>query len=647
MTDQIDRALPTWLLAIRRPLAFGVQALLLTLAYALAFLLRFDFNMPPVYQDLLWMTFPFAVAIKLLVFSGFGLHQGWWRYAGMKDLENLVKAATLATAAIMGMNYVVLELRGVPRSVYLVDPLLSVILVGGARLSVRWMRETLLAREKSDTPAVRLLVIGTGDLADTLLRNLGRLSSARYQVVGLLDDNAARHGLRIHGVSVLGSTAGVGDQVRNRNVGEIVFAHERLSRTDLQRIVALCEGTGVRFKVLATSASSQHDSRVSKALRSVEVEDLLGRLPVPLEVPVIAELVRGKVVLVTGAGGSIGSEICRQVAHHDPARLILLERSENALFQLTEELSETEPGLSYEPVVGDVGDVLLMDSLLARTRPHLVVHAAAHKHVPLMEHNASEAVRNNVFGTRTLALKAAQHGVQTFVLISTDKAVNPTSVMGTTKRVAELVVQAMATAWPETRFVAVRFGNVLGSNGSVIPTFKAQIARGGPLTITHPDMRRYFMTIPEASQLVLTAAALGEGGEVFVLDMDEPVRIVDLARNLIRLAGLRPEEDIPIVFTGLRPGEKLFEELSVAGEDTTRTRHPKIFVGKVAALPPEILDEGLLALEEAAAAHGDRDVRHCLEALVSEAKLSPELPSPLPSGSGERLTRPPSVPSRH
>lgn len=621
--DRTIELLPRSLLQGRRSIAFLVQAGLLAAAYVLAFMVRFDFRVPEAYARTLWLSLPGALAVKLVVFTMFRLHQGWWRYAGLRDLETLVKASAIAAVGAMTINYMALEMRTVPRSIYLLDPLLSVILVGGMRLAVRMFRERLMASRHPQGPAIRVLIVGTGDAAEALLRGFGRPSGTRYKAVGLLDDDDTRHGLRIHGVPVLGGTDRIGAEVQKGNVQEVVFAQASLTRVDMQRIVARCEGRGVRFRVLPKDSGSLVDHRMMQALRDVQLEDLLGRAPVPLESESVRDLVQGKVVLVSGAGGSIGSELVRQVARHHPARLILLERAENALFLLTEELTEKEPGLSWEPVVGDVTDEPLLNAVFARSRPHVVVHAAAHKHVPMMEHNASEAVRNNVFGTLSLARAAARHRADTFVLISTDKAVNPTSVMGTTKRVAELVVQGMASAHPETRFVAVRFGNVLGSNGSVVPTFKQQIARGGPVTVTHPDMRRYFMTIPEASQLVLTAAALGQGGEVFILDMDEPVRIVDMARNLIRLAGLRPDEDVKIVYTGLRPGEKLFEELSVEGEGTRKTRHEKIFMGKVASLPTDVLAEGLQALRQAADDHQERAVRECLEVLVAEARLSP------------------------
>jgi FlaA1/EpsC-like NDP-sugar epimerase len=451
-----------------------------------------------------------------------------------------------------------------------------------------------------------------------------RNSTDRHEVVGFLDDNREKLHADIHGVRVLGAIDRLPEVVVGRDVDEVILAVPSATGPQMRRIVDLCKAANVRFKTMP-GVDQLIDGRVSlNQVRNVAIDDLLGRDPVKLDMNAIGDAIEGHVVMVTGAGGSIGSELCRQVARFSPAALLLVERTENSLFEIHREL--IGKGLSPSaliPCVADVVDASRMEALFALHKPTVVIHAAAHKHVPMMEWNPGEAVKNNVGGTRTLAELAHRHQVERFVMVSTDKAVNPTSVMGATKRVAEICVQSLSQQ-SRTRFVTVRFGNVLGSAGSVIPIFKEQIAAGGPVTVTHPEMKRYFMTIPEASQLVLQAGTMGEGGEIFILDMGEPVKIADLARDLITLSGFTPGEDIEIAFTGMRPGEKLFEELSVDAEAAVKTAHPKIFVGK---FRPYEWDRVLKGTDRLLAVAGQpaAEVRAALRVLVPEYRPPDEV----------------------
>jgi FlaA1/EpsC-like NDP-sugar epimerase len=415
----------------------------------------------------------------------------------------------------------------------------------------------------------------------------------KYRIVGLLDDAAGKQRVRIHNVPVIGTVDELPALAAKHQISEVLIAMPNAGKEQMQRIVSLCRraqvqdaanpsGTVLKFRTVPSMSDvilGRVGGNALSQIRDVSVNDLLGRDAVEMELGAVGSMIQGQVVLVSGAGGSIGSEMCRTICRFEPRLLVLVDKAENAIFEIERELKRTFPTVRLVPAIGDISDSIRVEQLFHEYGPSLVFHAAAHKHVPLAESNCGEAIRNNVFGTRTLADAAARSGVKQFVMISTDKAVNPTSIMGATKRCAEIYIQSLARR-SHTNFITVRFGNVLGSNGSVVPIFKQQIAAGGPVTVTHPEMRRYFMTIPEASQLVLQAAALGQRGEIFILDMGKPVRILDLARDLIMLSGLRPEVDIPIVFTGLRPGEKLYEELSIHGEDMVPTRHAKIAVWK-------------------------------------------------------------------
>ncbi len=562
--------------ALRRIAVILVHLGLWAAAVLLAFGLRFDFAVPAAFAAMLPVWIPVTLAVRTLCFHCFGLFHGLWRYTGAKDAFAIAWATTVSTVALWATFR--FGFHAVPRSILAIEWLTALFLVGGFRFVTRaaW---SYLARSGAKGKGTRILIVGAGDAGEMLLRELQKSHAGRYEVVGFLDDDRRKHGEQIHGVRVFGAIDDLPANVARRNADEVIIAIPTATGAQMRRIVELCKSAGVRFKTIP-GLDHLIDGRVTVSqLRDVAIEDLLGRDPVQLDMDVISAAMQGHVVMVSGAGGSIGSEICRQVCRFDPAALVLVERTENALFQIHRELAAGFPEVVTVPCVADVADVPRMEELFGRHAPTVVFHAAAHKHVPMMEWNPGEAVKNNVFGTRALADLSDRFGVERFVMISTDKAVNPSSVMGVSKRVAEIYVQALSQR-SKTRFVTVRFGNVLGSAGSVIPIFKEQIAAGGPVTVTHPEMQRYFMTIPEASQLVLQAGVMGSGGEIFILDMGAPVKIADLARDLITLSGFTPDVDIEVRFTGVRPGEKLFEELSVDAESADRTRHPKIYVGR-------------------------------------------------------------------
>jgi FlaA1/EpsC-like NDP-sugar epimerase len=556
--------------AWRRLMIVGLQAVLIVLTYYFSFLLRFDFSLDPETQVIFFSTLSLMLAVKLAVFWIFGLMSGWWRYVGISDAVEITKAALSSSLVTYLLLTYVVRIRGYPRSVYAIDLLLTVLVMVGARLAVRAYRE----KSKASAIQKNTLVVGAGRAGGEIVRKLKQNPDLGYRPIGFVDDDVTKAGIRIHGIKVLGSTQQLPVLIERHEAQCVLIAMPSARGKCVERIVSKCRECAVEWKTL--QAIGNRIGRSSMNVRGLRVEDLLGREPVRLDLDLIRNRLRGKVLLITGAGGSIGSELARQVAQFDPEKLVLFERSENDLFKISVELSATFPQVRHVPVVGDILDVALLREIFALHRPHSVFHAAAYKHVPMMETNCFQAVTNNVFGTYNVALVSRQFHVEDFVLISSDKAVNPTNVMGVTKRVGECIVLALQNNG--TRFVAVRFGNVLGSNGSVVPLFEQQIAKGGPVLVTHPQARRYFMTIPEAVQLVLQASSMGCGGEIFILRMGQQVRIAELAENLIRLSGYEPGRDIEIVYTGLRPGEKLFEELQLQQEDVKPTSHEKLYV---------------------------------------------------------------------
>jgi FlaA1/EpsC-like NDP-sugar epimerase/lipopolysaccharide/colanic/teichoic acid biosynthesis glycosyltransferase len=556
---ELIRTAPPTVAAIRhrRIVVVALHAVLAMAANALAFWLRFDGDIPPAEANIWRETILWLVAARLLTFVVFRLNEGLWRYTSIWDLKNIIAGVFTSTALFFAFTRLVLQQPDYPRSIFLIDSLLLVCFMGGLRLSRRFYQElTHLASGK------RVLVFGAGDAGEMIVRDMKRYRG--HTPIGFIDDNEAKVGRRIHGVRVLGTRRDLPRIMAVEKPDEVLVAIPRAQPATTRALVKLLQPYSVP---ITTLPNIRHliDGRVTVSqIRKLSIEDLLSRTPVGLGVERVHALLRGRRVLVTGAGGSIGSELCRQIIQAAPEALVLFERYENSLYAIVNELADRRPG-GLTPVIGDVTDAKRLNAVFAEHRPHVVFHAAAHKHVPLMEINASEAVKNNVIGTRRAAQAAERWGVERFILISSDKAVNPASVMGATKRVAELILQGMAER-SATCFVTVRFGNVLGSNGSVVPRFLEQIQAGGPVTVTHPEIRRYFMLIPEAVQLVLQSAAVGESGGLFVLDMGEQIKVVDLARNLIRLSGYIPDEEIPISFIGLRPGEKLAEELVNAGE---------------------------------------------------------------------------------
>ncbi len=563
----------------RRLFVIVAHLLMWSASLVSAFLLRFEFHPPTYYVHTMPVWLAEILAARLVVHYVLGLFSGLWRYSSSRDLIALVKGATISTA-VFTLVVLFLGPSGLPRTVVIMDWLGSIVIVGGVRFSTRAIREIAVNAAKAPQGVRRrILVIGAGDAGETLVREIMRNYAAKYEVVAFVDDSRAKVGERIHGIPVFGPISTIPDLVTANQVDEIILAIPTLSGKEMRPIVDLCRGTGASIRTVPAT-DRIIDGRVTMSqLQAVKIEDLLGREAVVLDAERISHFVRGRVVLVTGAGGSIGSELCRQIARFGPSRLLLVEQAENNLFHIHRHLVREFPDVPVVPCIADICDSRRLEAIFIDEKPHVVFHAAAHKHVPMMEENPGEAIKNNVFGTKKLADLSDAHGVDKFVMVSTDKAVNPTSVMGVSKRTAEIYVQALSQR-SKTHFVTVRFGNVLGSAGSVIPLFQEQIAAGGPVTVTHPEMKRYFMTIPEACQLILQAGAMGSGGQIFVLDMGEPVKIVDLARDLISLSGLVPGEDIEIKFTGMRPGEKLFEELATDDENAEKTTHPKIFVGR-------------------------------------------------------------------
>jgi len=523
-----------------------------------------------------------VVAIKIVIFYWLGQCHVSWRRVAFSDLTSLIWAATLAMLVLTTIESLLLTsgrfgaFTRVPRSVFLLDWAGTVLTIGGIRALWRSIREELRPLLTSK-PVRTALIVGADEAGELLARNLISANKSQYFVAGFLDDDPGLLRHRIAGLEVLGAVDDAGREVERRRIDEVMVHSGSLTGKRFRTLLERCTEAGAQVKVVPAidELLTGHDDPTHIKPRPVEIKDLLRREPVRLDNAAVRQLIEGQTILVTGAGGSIGSELCRQVIRFQPKQLLLVERGENALFLLEQEFCRYEPRPPFVPLIADITDEARMDQIMATYRPAVIFHAAAHKHVPMMEWNPAEAIKNNCLGTQSLARLADRHGVRECVMISTDKAVHPTSVMGCSKLIAERFVQALSTE-SKTKFVVVRFGNVLASNGSVVPIFQEQIRLGGPITITHPDISRYFMMIPEASQLVLQAAAMGSGGEIFVLDMGESVKIIDLARDLISLSGLS-EDDIEIIFTGLRPGEKLYEELYFDDEQRVPTHHPKVF----------------------------------------------------------------------
>ena len=564
----------SFLIRFRSVVKFFLNLAIFVVAYLTAYMVRFELAIPGNYLPLIFGTLPVLLLAKSLAFLSCGLFRGWWRYVSIQDILPILGGCSLGTVLFAGGVYLLPASIHVPRSIFSLDWGITLLLVLGARYSIRLGRETF--GRKRGSADRRVLVVGAGSAGQLIVREIRENPGLGMNEVGFVDDDPAKLRTRINGVPVLGRHEEIPALCEEYEIDEIIIAIPSASPSRLRHILDHCKEVNAKARILP-GMGEMIDGRVSvRLLRNVDLEDLLGRDPVELDADLLHRHVTGHTVMVTGAAGSIGSELCRQIARLAPARLVLFEIAESPLFDFEMEMREKFPSLDLLPVIGDVRDRRRVEEVMRAYRPAIIYHAAAYKHVPVMEMHPVEAVKTNVMGTRILAEVAAECGVERFVLVSTDKAVRPTNVMGATKRVAELVIHNMNGEGKSTVFVAVRFGNVLGSVGSVIPIFRKQLETSGKLTVTHPEASRYFMLIAEAAGLILQAGAMGQGGEVFVLDMGEPVKIVDLAKNLIRLSGKELGVDAEIVYTGLRPGEKLHEELIVEGEDVMRTSHPKI-----------------------------------------------------------------------
>jgi FlaA1/EpsC-like NDP-sugar epimerase len=592
-------------------------------AWFFAFRLRFDTDLPVYYERYVsWQVLGLVAAIKLAVFALFGFYNRWWRYVSTRDMWGAARgvvAASLLTFLVFSFFHI--HAAEVPRTVWVIDGLLTLALVAGSRMLAR----TIIERPQSRSIVARgkeVIVVGAGDAAQLMLREVLRTPSLGYTPIGLIDDDPRKKNLRLHGIRVLGTTDELPHLLRDRRPDEVLIAIPSASGEQRARIVEMATAEGVAVKTLpGLHELIAGDLALANQIRPVEVEDLLGREPVEVDIDSIASYLSGETVLVTGAGGSIGSELCRQIARVAPSRLVLVDHAEPALFEIERELVDERGFSAALPVLADVKNREKMRQVFATYRPAVVFHAAAYKHVPLIEANPVEAVRNNTLATRTLAEIAVEFDVERFVQISTDKAVNAKTVMGQSKALCEWIVEAYgAREDVATRFVAVRFGNVLGSSGSVIPTFRRQIASGGPVTVTHPEMTRYFMTIPEAVQLVAQAGAIGGRGQVFVLDMGEPVKILDLAHQMIRLSGKGPERDISIEITGSRPGETLYELLWTEDEHARPSEHPSILRLTRAPIDAVWLEEKLNELDALVEAGETLELVGRLAAIVREPR---------------------------
>ena len=613
---------------LRRPVQFLADIAVLTVAFLVAYLPAVNVQLGELYLDIAVRQLPFVVLVQFSSLFLVGAYSILWRYVSIEDLRVFLRAAGISVAVLLILRFALIftdfSLWQVPVSVILIDTGLAF----GGLLALRVLRRFLyefgeknkvFASGKHRLKRKPALLVGAGRMGATLVKELSGRRDAELEIRGLVGDDPRKKGGSVSGYKILGTTKDVPRLVDELNIKQVVIALDEASGMEIRRIIDLCSAIPVKAQIVP-SLNEIATGRVSVSrIRDVQIEDLLGREPVELDDKNLHDLLTDRTVMVTGAGGSIGSELVRQAINYKPKCILLVERAEFFLFQIGRELADVSD-VEFVPLIADVGDEPRMREIFERYRPEVVFHAAAHKHVPLMEINPVEAIKNNVLATRCLGELAGKYSARNFVLISTDKAVNPTSVMGASKRIAEIVVQGLNHQYA-TNYVAVRFGNVLGSAGSVVPIFREQIQKGEAITVTDKEMTRYFMTIPEASQLVLQAGALGSGGEIFILDMGEPVKIVTLAEDMIRLSGLTPYEDIDIVFTGVRKGEKLFEELEITGEDLDKTNHPKIFIGKIAAYSDDEVQRIVSSFRTAVVASDEARVRQLFNEFLPEASI--------------------------
>jgi FlaA1/EpsC-like NDP-sugar epimerase len=617
---------PIWFL--RRPIQFLADVIVLCGSFFLAYLLRFDFNLTEYYLDNALNQLPFVVLVQFSVLFLIGAYSILWRYVSLEDIKAFLKGALISSAILIAVRLLlspqIFTRWQVPISVIVMDTALAFGGLLGLRVLRRFFYEFSEKRSfslsKKKFKRFSTLFVGAGRSGASVVKEVIGRRDAELDVKGFVDDDRNKQGGSVGGVKVLGTTEDLPRLVEEMSIDQVVIAMDQAQGKDIRRILDICREIPVKARIVPSLNEIAHGHVKVSRIRDVEIEDLLGREPVALENENLNAFLTDKIVMITGAGGSIGSELVRQVALFKPRRIVLIERAEFFLFQIEQELTREYTELEFVPLLADVGDEPRMNDIFEKYKPAVVFHAAAHKHVPLMEINCGEALKNNVFATEMVGALAGKHGVNAFVLISTDKAVNPTSIMGASKRTAEIILQNMNGRF-DTRYIAVRFGNVLGSAGSVVPIFREQIRKGGPVMVTDAKMTRYFMTIPEASQLVMQAGALGVGGEIFILDMGQPVRILDLAEDMIRLSGLEPYEDIDIAFSGIRKGEKLFEELELTGENLVKTRHPKIFIGKIGAYPSEQVTHILRSFREAVKDNDEAGLRNLFNEFIPEATI--------------------------
>jgi FlaA1/EpsC-like NDP-sugar epimerase len=615
------------------PLIFTMDIILVVLSWYGSHLLRFNFEIPRESTIILQRMIPFIITIKLIIFYLFNLYSGMWRYTSLTDLFNVIKASSTSSLIIIMLITITHRFEGFARSVFVIDWLLTITFISGYRICIRiyfWLTakdETANIRginlfnilKKNKKGTKNLIIIGAGDCGEKIYREIRDNARLKYRVVGFLDDDPSKTGMYIHGIPVLGTTVQMTDIISKVNAEEALIAIPSARSSQMRIIIDRCKETGIPFKTLPGIGELIDGKVTLKAIREVEYHDLLGREPIRLEDDRIRSYLENSKVMVTGAGGSIGSELCRQICRFRPSSLSLYERAETPLYEIELELKDSFPYIKIIPILGDIQDRRQLSFALNACRPNVIFHTAAYKHVPMLEIHPWKAVKNNIQGTINLIDLSKEYGVERFVFVSTDKAVRPSSIMGATKRIAEMLVQGenkISSSNP--RFMIVRFGNVVGSAGSVIPIFKKQIEKGGPITVTHPEVTRYFMTIAEACQLVLQAASMGKGGEIFILDMGTPIRIEDMARDLIRLHGLEPDIDIQIKYIGLRPGEKIHEELIREGEGVIKTPHEKILVLKGHELDLDFLNRKIRDLVRIAYEQDAEGIKKIISEIVPD-----------------------------
>lgn len=597
-------------------LVFLHDTVMIPIAWFLAYWLRFSVTgVEAGFWDFAVQVFPLLAIVQMLSYWYFGLYRGVWRFASLPDLFRIIKSVVLASVIVIGSLFLFTRLQNIPRAVFPIYTVLLVVFLGGSRLLYRYVKEhaKLIRRNK------RVLIIGAGQAGELLVRDLLRADNHDFLPVAFVDDAIAKQGQEIHGIRVVGTSADIKKLVNKLGINFAIIALPSATAEEMAKIIEICRSAEIKFQTLPSISELATHDVTFKSLREVDVADLLGREQVKIDWQEVQKAITGKVILISGGGGSIGSEICRQVAKLKPKAMVVLERAEFNLYYLDQEIRATFPSLNFVTYLGSVADKLLVKHVLVETKPDIIFHAAAYKHVPILESQIYSAIANNVVGTKVLAEAAIEAGVKKFVMVSTDKAVRPTNVMGATKRLAEKICQSFSA--DKTQFITVRFGNVLGSSGSVVPLFKKQLAAGGPLTVTHPDITRYFMTIPEAVILILQTCVLGSGGEIFVLDMGKPIKITYLAEQIIRLSGKQPGIDVQIEYTGLRPGEKMHEELFYQNEEMVGTQHKKVFRALSNGVDANFASK-LHALEKALTKDDNCELLSLLQLLVPEFRKS-------------------------